>query len=78
MTYFIKPKPTSLKYFFKLHPVQPCDDSTLPFNSRKAFIRKNKTVRTWCTYDKSNKKMFCSVCLAFSVETNPFVCGMTD
>lgn len=22
--------------------------------------------------------MFCSVCLAFSVETNPFICGMTD
>jgi len=21
--------------------------------------------------------MFCSVCLAFSVKTNPFVCGMT-
>lgn len=78
MTYFIKPKPTGLKYFFKVHPIQPCNDSTLPFNSIKAFIRKNKTVRTWCTYDKSNKKMFCSVCLAFSVETNPFVCGMTD
>lgn len=31
-----------------------------------------------CTYDKINKKMLYSICLAFSVDTNPYICGMTD
>ncbi|KAL4119802.1 hypothetical protein QTP88_012569 [Uroleucon formosanum] len=75
---FMKPKYHTLEYFFKIHPVQPHDDSTLPFVSRKAFYRKNQTIRTWCTYDETNVKMFCSVCLAFSIDKNPFTYGMCD
>lgn len=74
----MKPKYHTLEYFFKIHPIQPHDDSTLPFVSRKAFYRKNQTIRTWCTYDTTNVKMFCSVCLAFSIDKNPFTCGMYD
>lgn len=74
----MKPKYHTLEYFFKIHPVQPYDDSTLPFVSRKAFYRKNQTIRTWCTYDETNVKMFCSVCLAFSIDKNPFTYGMCN
>jgi len=52
----MKPKYHTLEYFFKIHPVQPHDNSTQLFVSRKAFYRKNQAIRTWCTYDEINVK----------------------
>lgn len=74
----MKPKYHTLEYFFKIHPVQSHEDLTLPFVGRKAVYRKNHTIRTLCIYDAKNVKMFCSVCLAFAIDKNPFTCGIYD
>lgn len=75
---FKKPNSHNLKYFFQIHPVQPSDDSILPFSSKKVFFRNNKLNRNWCTYNEHSKQIFCSVCLAFSTDSNAFTNGMSD
>lgn len=32
----------------------------------------------WCTYDTTNIKMFCTVCLPFFIGNNLFTSGMYD
>ncbi|XP_025194264.1 uncharacterized protein LOC112593893 [Melanaphis sacchari] len=75
---FKKPNSHNLMYFFQIHPVQPSDDSILPFSSKKVFFRNNKLNRNWCTYNEHSKQIFCSVCLAFSTDSNAFTNGMSD
>lgn len=71
--YFKKPKSLTLGEFFDFHPHQP--HLTNPFKSSKAFLGKNNIQRRWLTYDECSKKLFCSVCLAFSFEQNIFTDG---
>lgn len=72
-SYFQKPKSLTLVEFFDFHPHQP--HLTYPFKSSKAFLGKNNIQRRWLTYDEHSKKLFCSVCLAFSSEQNIFIDG---
>lgn len=66
-------KSQKLGEFFDFHPHQP--HLTNPFKSSKAFLGKNNIQRRWLTYDECSKKLFCSVCLAFSSEQNIFTDG---
>jgi len=75
---FKKPNIHNLMYFFQIHPVQPSDDSILPFSSKKVFFRNNKLNRNWYTHNEHSKQIFCSVCLAFWTDSNAFTNGMSD
>lgn len=75
---FKKPSTHNLLYFFQNHPVQPSDDSILPFSRKKVFFCKNQLNRNWCTYNEQSRQIFCSVCLAFSIDSNAFTNGMSD
>uniref|UniRef100_A0A8C5Q6N7 DUF4371 domain-containing protein n=1 Tax=Leptobrachium leishanense TaxID=445787 RepID=A0A8C5Q6N7_9ANUR len=73
--------------FVEMHPIQPsnteCDD--LPFKGSDFYFRKNVNGdlirRSWLTCRVSNRMVdayFCSICIAFSNSTSPFVSGCTN
>lgn len=76
---FKRPLPNHLDYFFNIYPIQPIDQAKfLPFDFKKVFFKKNDALRTWCTYDLNEGKLYCSVCLAFATENNTFTIGFND
>ncbi|KAB0804906.1 hypothetical protein PPYR_01876 [Photinus pyralis] len=58
--FFERPDPNKLTLFFKYHPKVPAAQNDLPFNSEKAFVRKNKTKRIWLSYSEVRKALFCT------------------
>jgi len=54
--------------FVNAHPYQP--QNNVPLISNKVYFRKmpdGKYVnRTWVTYNKTDKKVYCSLCMAFT------------
>lgn len=58
--------------FMSNHPIQPQYDQ-LPFNAYKIYFRtlsntdNTQIPRNWLSFDGKNEKLFCAVCLAFSV-----------
>lgn len=57
--------------FMLSHPIQP-QYAELPFNAFKVYYRqlsdtdKTRVPRKWLSFDKEEKKIYCSVCMAFS------------
>ncbi|XP_050500714.1 uncharacterized protein LOC114327646 [Diabrotica virgifera virgifera] len=81
--FFDRPDPNKLQLFFEFHPKVPVAQKDVPFNVEKAFTRNNKTKRKWLSYSEERKALFCTICLAYSVESNKdqssaFVRGMSD
>lgn len=70
---FQKPNPNHIISFFAFHPQQP--EVITPFISKKTFYKQDKTLRFWLTYN--GEALFCSVCLAFGIEMNSFILGMS-
>lgn len=72
--FFKKPSLQDLDVFFGRHPFQPDDSSSkqkLPFEQSIYFshLDGNETIRrSWISYNERNKKLYCSICLAFSEE----------
>lgn len=73
--YFQKPMPSSINDFFKFHPKQPAFEKL--FKSSKAYFRSSSIRRQWLSFDIQSKSLFCSVCLAFSSESNLFTKGLS-
>lgn len=67
-------KPSQLEWFFEFHSIKPHVEHL--FKSSKAYFRKNKTKRCWLTFNNNSMKIYCSVCLAFSSESNLFTQGL--
>lgn len=78
LNFFQKPSEANLDIFFTKHPIQPTLKD-LPFNGNKVYF-KNNDKRKWISYNVKNKKVYCSVCLAFggSSEANSFMLGQND
>ncbi|XP_072401115.1 uncharacterized protein [Diabrotica undecimpunctata] len=68
--FFDRPDPNKLQLFFEFHPKVPVAQKDIPFNVEKAFTRNNKTKRKWLSYSEERKALFCTICLAYSVESN--------
>lgn len=62
INYFSRPNSNTLNLFFKFHPNQLADNATI----RKAFSRKDGSLRRWVSYSAEKHSLFCAVCLAFS------------
>lgn len=64
--------------FLKLHPIQPSDIKSLSFDPRKVYFRLLPTgeslQRKWLSYCVENKSVYCSICMAFSVDKNTSFC----
>ena len=73
MHYFTRPTQNELPLFFEKHPT---------LNTKKILNKwlccRNGTERSWLTYNDITRTAFCSLCLAFSSEGNPFTKGMGD
>jgi hypothetical protein len=73
MHYFTRPTQNELPLFFEKHPTP---------NTKKILNKwlccRNGTERSWLTYNDITRTAFCSLCLAFSSEGNPFTKGMGD
>ena len=69
--------------FIKKHPVQPSlsDGTIIPFDSTKTFCRTmpngDLVQQKWLSYNMKNNCLYCSTCMAFSVNReSPFVTGI--
>lgn len=79
---FLLPKQNSPIYekmaFLKLHPIQPSDIKSLSFDPRKVYFRLLPTgesvQRKWLSYCIENKSVYCSICMAFSMDKNTSFC----
>ncbi|XP_015375376.1 PREDICTED: uncharacterized protein LOC107169923 [Diuraphis noxia] len=64
--------------FLKLHPIQPSDIKSLSFDPRKVYFRLLPTgeslQRKWLSYCVENKSVYCSICMAFSIDKNTSFC----
>ena len=73
MHYFTRPTQNELPLIFEKHPTP---------NTKKILNKwlccRNGTERSWLTYNDITRTAFCSLCLAFSSEGNPFTKGMGD
>ncbi|GLV42880.1 hypothetical protein CBL_09960 [Carabus blaptoides fortunei] len=72
--YFVHPEKCQLDLFFKYHPKQDISDPVL----KKAIYRKDGSNRKWLTYSEKQNALFCSVCIAFSSSSSPFIREMED
>ncbi|XP_077295474.1 zinc finger MYM-type protein 1-like [Arctopsyche grandis] len=78
---FQYPSRDNLKQFFAEHPFQPVSD--LPFDARlyERNTMNDSVPRNWLTYNKENKCLYCSYCLAFECpksDSSSFVHGFSD
>jgi hypothetical protein len=79
---FQYPSRANLKQCFAEHPFQPLED--LPFDARlyERKIMNDSVPRKWLTYNKENRCLYCSCCLAFespnTFNPSPFVRGFSD
>ncbi|XP_069468511.1 zinc finger MYM-type protein 1-like isoform X2 [Ambystoma mexicanum] len=75
---FERPKSDQLSHFFQHHPIQP--NTHKQINAQLAFWRKDGSKRSWLTYSKIQKALFCTVCLAFTEcrESGPFIRGVKN
>jgi len=79
---FLLPNQNSSIYekmaFLKLHPIQPSDIKSLSFDPRKVYFRLLPTgesvQRKWLSYCVENKSVYCSICMAFSMDKNTSFC----
>lgn len=81
INFFKKPTSKDIKLFFSFHPLQPVqhEDSTpLPYDSNIYYAKsKDGQVfkRNWISYNSETKKLYCSVCLAYSDGSSVFCQG---
>lgn len=68
--YFEKPSKNQLKSFFRYHPQQPVDN--VQFNPKIAYYSNNSR-RSWVSYDVSENKYHCSICIAFAGVNNRYI-----
>lgn len=68
--YFKKPRLSDKRLFFQFHPIQSnSNNEPLPFDAKVFFFYLEdgqKLNRNWLTYNSSEQKLYCSICLAFS------------
>lgn len=64
--------------FLKFHPIQPSDIKSISFDPRKVYFRLLPTgeslQRKLSSYYVENKSVYCSICMAFSVNKNTSFC----
>lgn len=79
--FFEKPTPRDFSAFFAFHPKQPSEDensSPLPFEKSVYTFKSSsndRLKRNWLSYNSIDKKLYCSVCLAFSDNSSIFCQG---
>lgn len=78
--FFKKPQQTTLDSFFSFHPVQPIKDGSISFQfEHNIFYVKHNDgqsfKRQWLSYNVDSKKLYCTVCLAFSDDSSVFCRG---
>ena len=77
---FKKPTFSQLEQFFKFHPQPPT--AKVSFDVNRSFNRTTRTgvklSRHWLTFDDAEKRLHCSLCLAYSNCAGCFTTGLAD